>query len=465
MSRLVLPWLSLLAVLLATAAASAEPLKQHPDNPRYLWFRGKPTVLITSGEHYGAVLNGDFDYVPYLDELKARDLNLTRTFTGTYREIPGTFNIEHNTLTPAPGKYVAPWARTKTPGAIDGTKFDLSRWNPEYFTRLKDFIGQAGKRGIVVELVLFCTFYSDNVWNASPMNARNNVNDVEKVGNKGVFTTKNKKLLAYHDAFVRKVIAELKDFDNVYYEICNEPYFADVRPEWQAHIAQTIADAEAKFPHRHLIAQNIANGSAKVVRPDKHVAILNFHYAAPPNAVAMNYELKRVLGDDETGFKGTGDFAYRSEGWDFVIAGGAIYSSLDYSFTPRHPKGDYKHKKSPGGGGATLRKQLTILKHFIESFDFVKMAPHNDVIKGGIPAKATARCLAESGVAYAVYVKGGTQATLRLVLPKGSYRAEWIDTRTGAVAKREQVRAEGEPVALTSPRYTEDVALRVRSAK
>src|SRR5262245_40429924 len=47
-----------------------EPLKLHPANPHYFLFRGKPTVLITSGEHYGAVLNSDFDYKVYLDTLQ-----------------------------------------------------------------------------------------------------------------------------------------------------------------------------------------------------------------------------------------------------------------------------------------------------------------------------------------------------------------------------------------------------------
>ncbi len=38
------------------------PLSLHPENPHYFLFRGKPTVLIGSTEHYGAVLNKDFDY-------------------------------------------------------------------------------------------------------------------------------------------------------------------------------------------------------------------------------------------------------------------------------------------------------------------------------------------------------------------------------------------------------------------
>jgi hypothetical protein len=155
----------------ATAPAAAEPIKLHPDNPRYFLFRGRPALLITSGEHYGAVLNRDFDYVRYLDVLKSHGFNLTRTFSGAYREVPGSFSITGNTLAPAPGRFLCPWPRGDTPGAADGgNKFDLGRWDPAYFDRLKDFVRQAGRRGIVVELVLFCTMYDEQVWQASPMN-------------------------------------------------------------------------------------------------------------------------------------------------------------------------------------------------------------------------------------------------------------------------------------------------------
>src|SRR5258706_13021564 len=66
-------------LLIASLAQAAEaPIALHPENPHYLMFRGKPTILITSTEHYGAVLNADFDYVPYLEELQSKKLNLTR---------------------------------------------------------------------------------------------------------------------------------------------------------------------------------------------------------------------------------------------------------------------------------------------------------------------------------------------------------------------------------------------------
>src|SRR5438093_10178368 len=157
------PFLPALTVLLLSnigapaAAESNNRLSLHPDNPHYFLFRGKPTVLITSGEHYGAVLNLDFDYVKYLDTLAKDGLNLTRTFSGAYVEPFGAFNITSNTLAPRPGRFICPWARGDTPGyANGGNKFDLTRWDEAYFKRLKDFVAQAGQRGVVVEMNLFC---------------------------------------------------------------------------------------------------------------------------------------------------------------------------------------------------------------------------------------------------------------------------------------------------------------------
>jgi hypothetical protein len=82
--------------LLPGAVAAGPPIGLHPENPHYFLFRGRPTVLVGSTEHYGAVLNRDFDYVRYLDELHARGLNLTRTFSGVYCEDQRSFGIHGN---------------------------------------------------------------------------------------------------------------------------------------------------------------------------------------------------------------------------------------------------------------------------------------------------------------------------------------------------------------------------------
>jgi hypothetical protein len=464
------------AVLLAmtlnpvpSESASRQALSLHPENPRYFQLRGKPAVLITSGEHYGAVLNLDFDYVRYLDELKRSGMNLTRTFSGSYVEKPGAFKIENNTLAPAPGRFICPWKRSDTPGyAGGGNRLDLTQWDPAYFARLKDFIAQAGKRGVVVELVLFCPLYDDAIWSYSPFHPQNNVNGVGEVPRTEVLTMKHPRLVQVQEALVRKLADELKEYDNLYYEICNEPYFGGVTLEWQRHIAETLVQAEASLgpQQRHLIAQNIANGSAKVTDPMPAVSVFNFHYAAPPKAVGENRHLNRPIGFDETGFKGTGDLPYRTEGWDFMLAGGAVYSNLDYSFTTDHPDGTAPVKDpTPGGGGRVLRSQLRILKEFLEGFRFTRMAPDETVVKGGVPEKATARALSEPGKQYAIYVKGGTSAPLRLSIPPGRYRAEWIDTKntkTGAVARTDVLRDHpGGEFTLESPPYTEDIALRI----
>ena len=453
--------------LLAITLRAAEPIALHPVNPHVFNFRGKPTILVGSTEHYGAVLNLDFDSAPYLDELQRSGLNLTRLFSGTYREVPGTFNIRDNTLAPKPGRFLCPWARA-------GERFDLQHWDDAYFERLRSFLAEASARGVVVELSLFCPLYEDALWNVNPMNARNNVNGVGNCPRTEVFTKTHADLLAVQEALVRKIVSELKDFDNLFYEICNEPYFGGVTLDWQAHIAATIADAENERSHRHLIAQNIANGKARVENPDPHVSILNFHYASPPDTVGLNYGLGRPIGDDETGFRGTGDRVYRVEAWDFLLAGGTLFDNLDYSFTTDHEDGTAPvADPTPGGGGPTLRTQLKILKDFLEGFDFLHMAPDTRSIATVLPEDhpPSLRVLSEPGKAYAIYVHGGTWTEIAIDVPPGNYRAEWVEPRTGKVAKAEDLdllhapRAQGGVRAiLRSPEYTEDIALRIVAA-
>jgi len=196
---------------------AADPLALQRNNPSYVTFRGKATILVGSGEHYGAVVNPAFDTRRYLDTLAADGLNLTRLFVGTYYEKPGDFGIGANTLAPAPGRALVPWARSDVPGDADGgAKFDLSRWDPAYFERLRGFVAEAGKRGIVVEVVLFSSYYGSG-WPYSPMNAANNVNGVGIVPKEKANTLDNGNLLAEQERVVRKIVAELRELDNVYY--------------------------------------------------------------------------------------------------------------------------------------------------------------------------------------------------------------------------------------------------------
>ena len=63
-------------------------MRVHAGNPRYFDFRGKATTLVSSGEHYGSLLNLDFDFEKYFDRLAANNLTMTIAFVGSYVE-PG----------------------------------------------------------------------------------------------------------------------------------------------------------------------------------------------------------------------------------------------------------------------------------------------------------------------------------------------------------------------------------------
>ena len=465
------PLLAALWLLLtfSSGAQAGAPITLHAENPHYFQWRGRPVIIVSSGEHYGAVVNQAFDYHRYLETLAADGLNYTRIFSGAYVEPEGAFNIERNTLAPTPEQFLCPWARSTEPGnALGGNKFDLQQWDAGYFARLKDFVATASKKGVIVEVTLFCPMYEEMQWKISPMNAANNINAVGAVDKHAVHTLdRSGGLLPLQEALVRKLVTELNPMDNVIFEICNEPYFGGVTMEWQHRIADVIVETERVLPNRHLIAQNIANKTAKIENPHPAVSVFNFHYATPPDAVAENAALNKVIGDDETGFNGNDDRVYRTEAWDFILAGGGLFNHLDYSFVVGKEDGSFAYPKTqPGGGSAAFRKQMKVLREFMTGFDFIRMKPDPSVIQGGIPEGGTARALVEPGKAIALYLQSGkTAATaLRIGLPQGSWVAEWVNPLSGAISAKEELQG-GAVREIKVPPYEHDIALRITSGR
>ncbi len=486
--------LILAALASALPAYAAEPIKLHPQNPSYLQFRGEATILVGSSEHYGAVVNRDFDWRIYLETLAAERLNLTRLFVGSYYEKAGAFGIRANTLAPTPGRALLPWARSTTPGAADGgAKLDLARWDPEYFERLRTFVAEAGKRGIVVEVVLFSSYYDDG-WPLSPLNAANNVNGIGMAPRHKANTLGNGELLAEQEKLVRKVVEELRDSDNVYYEIQNEPWADHEQPvdvlvpsilpqdlagsawknrvdlalpeslAWQARIAAVVAETEARLGTRHLIAQNVCNFRYPVRDVDPRVSILNFHYAWP-EAATLNLGLRRIVAFDETGFAtphdrvaaATTDAVYRRQAWEFLMAGGGIFSMLDYSFAVGHEDGALVND-APGGGSPALRRQLRILKDFLHGFDIPDLEPRPKLVVSAPGAFTRAIGTRKK---KGVYFWGGGRTSLVLDLPEGEWRSEWTDPVTGVTTTGSTFRHAGGKVALETPAYGDDIALRL----
>jgi Cellulase (glycosyl hydrolase family 5) len=451
------------------------PLSLNPVNAHYFLFRGKPEILIGSTEHYGAVLNLDFNYIKYLDELSSSGMNVTRTFSGVYLEPAGAFGIAANTLAPSSERYICPWARSSRPGfATGGNKFDLSKWDKDYFSRLKDFISEAGKRKIIVELDLFSNFYDTVQWKLSPLYINNNINGIGNIQDqREILSLKHPEIIEIQEKMVRKIVNELRDFDNLYYEICNEPYFGDTLAlrEWEKHFTGVVMDAENKFHYKHLISNNVANNYLKVENPRPGVSIYNFHYAHPPLAVDLNYTLNKVIGDNETGFDGINDARYRKEAWNFILEGGGLFDNLDYSFSAGYEDGSLKVVSGqPGGGGKTLRNQLKILADFMKAFDFTDM----EVIKTGrltpvVSGEVQIRGLAKGNDIVALYFQRHDTLTksseFETVLPAGSYLLTWTDTKTGKESNDEINDHKGGIIKIATPYFCDDIALKILKSK
>ena len=86
---------------------------------------------------------------------------------------------------------------------------------------------------------------------------------------------------------------ELNAFDNLYFEICNEPYErGGLTKEWNDQIVAAIIEAESSLPKKHLIAQGFPPSNAAIAGLNPNVSILNFH-AASPDSVRLNYHLEQ----------------------------------------------------------------------------------------------------------------------------------------------------------------------------
>ena len=477
--------LRILIVLFAVAVIplNAEPIKVHPANPHYFLFNGQPTVLITSAEHYGAVINKDFNYAAYFDALKSYGLNYTRIYPGELFEPVGKF-MKGNTLGPKPASLIVPWARSTVPGyMLGGNKFDLDQWDPAYFARLKDFVAQAAERGIVVEICFFNGQYSDT-WPISPLYYENNIQGVGHCDPEDVQTLKHADLVRREDDYVREIIRQVNAYDNVILEICDEAMVQgtpiDEASAWVGHFVELIRDTEGKLPKKHLVAQQVEGplGGPYDWSSNPHVAVIVAQYAygkgwlGGMQALDDEYGKNKPLEFNETNYypfyKGDKVGDSRVEAWEFIVGGGGSFNQLNGVYTAENPAGKT-------ADNAQILGSLKALKDFIYSFDFLKMHQDKKFVVGGVPAGAFCRGISEPGRQYALYLHhsagagasaytvtpGNYVEKLVLDLPSGSYRADWVDPASGRVVRTDAFSHPGGHRTFVSPQHSIDIALRI----
>jgi hypothetical protein len=139
-------------------------------NLRYWQYKGNPVLLLGRSKTDHLFLLDDLKI--HLDEMQAVGANYVRN-TMSQRE--GKDRKPHKLLT-------------------DG-KFDLNRWNQDYWQRFQNMLEWTADREIIVQIEVWDRFdYSTRNWETSPWNSKNNVNyTYEQTGFASKYPVRSKK--------------------------------------------------------------------------------------------------------------------------------------------------------------------------------------------------------------------------------------------------------------------------------
>jgi hypothetical protein len=419
------------------------PLHVDPINPRY-FTDGSGKVVYLTGSHTWQTFKdrgltdppAPFDFNGYLDFLVAHNHNFFRLWTW---EQPSSWNNNPDGLkrffTPFP------WPRTGPGMANDGKpKFDLSRFDPSYFDRMRTRVAAAGGRGIYVAITLFDGWDLVNAPNGSggfPYDASNNVNGIASGGVESQSLT-NAAVTQLQEAYVREVIDTVNDLDNVLYEIANETGPGGV--QWQYHMIGFIKQYEASKPRQHPVGM-----SATYPGMDSDLLNSNADWIAPNSQGFASDGHKVVLNDTDHSY---GSGALRADGpagqqawaWKTLMNGASPVFMDPYLEV-------WQGRNSPNGSTVDpyweqLRKSLGYTKTYADKIDLEHAVPSGSL-------STTGYCLARPGRQYLVYQPSSGAFSVTLVA--GSYLFEWFNPTTGTVASTGMITATSGSKTFTPP--------------
>ncbi|HET6529016.1 MAG TPA: hypothetical protein VFH03_00160, partial [Actinoplanes sp.] len=163
------------------------------------------------------------DYDAYLRFLTERGHNFIRLWRWENVRSQAAGGNYHLNMTPQP------WARTGPGTAKDGKpRFDLERFNDEFFERLHDRVTRAGAAGIYAGVMLFDGWAlhlspaPDHI-EGHPFHSGNNINGISATSiNDLQVLPLGPRVRELQEAYIRKVVDTLHDLPNVLWEVANE---------------------------------------------------------------------------------------------------------------------------------------------------------------------------------------------------------------------------------------------------
>ena len=433
----------LICVIVLTHATEAMPtngpLRRCSENPRYFADRSGKAILLT-GSHvwYNLVDMGPqdppkpFDHAAHLDWLTEYNHNFVRLWAwemvqwDTQGNSPGNRN-ETTTFYVQPH----PWLRTGPGKALDGKpKFDLTRFNPEYFRRLRDRVTAARDRGIYVSVMLFEGWAMQHIkggWKLHPFHPDNNINGLDGDVNgdgKGleVHELISDQVTQIQKAYIRKVIETVNGLDNVLYEISNENHPDSTA--WQYAMIDYIHECEEDMPQQHPVGMTFQyKGGANQTLVD-----------SPADWISPNpdggYRDNPPAGDGRKVIISDTDHLWGIGGneiwlWKSITRGlNAIFMDpydgivLGQRFDPRFE---------------ALRQDMGHALRLSRRMNLNRCRPLGDLASTGY-------CLADPGTEYLVFQPGAKQP-VTLKLEPGEYTTEWFDPRKGRTVSKKTISA------------------------
>jgi hypothetical protein len=439
----------------STKSAARGPLRVHPENGRYFTDGSRTTdgklkaVYLTGSHTWPNLIDRGpsdpppaFDFDWYLRLLEKHDHNFIRLWSRhvTWYHDYGDDRVLH----------AAPlaWPRTGPGSALDGKpKFDLSRFDEDYFDRLHARVTAARDRGIYVGVMLFGGSYECKAgWRGNPFNAANNVNGIDGDANRDGHGFETHTLDAHaeikriQEAYVRKAIDTVNDLDNVLYEISNESDGSS--KAWQRHLIKLIKEYESSKPKQHPVGMTalmdndndaLYTSEAEWVSPSTGSPEgLRDLPPADGRKVSLldsdHWFIHPILKNPTFG---------RDWVWQAFCNG---HNTLLMENLPLD-SGSEVPVTTADPGHVASRTAMGHTRRFAERMNLAALTPQPDL-------SSTGYCLATVGVEYLVYQpKSETGFTLRLA--SGLYDVEWFDPN-GRTTATQSLKATG-GISFRSP--------------
>ncbi len=432
------------------------PLRVCSANPRYFTDASGRAIYLTGSHTWNNLVDmGEsdpppaFDFPAYLDMLANLNHNFIRMWTWELSSWDTAANREKQ----ARRHFVRPlvYARTGPGLALDGKpKFDLNRFDPEYFQRLRERVAMAGDRGIYVSVMLFEGWgvqFMKNGWKSHPFNGNNNINGIEADANGDGIGTEvhelgNRTITELQERYVRKVIDTVNEFDNVLYEISNENHPAST--PWQYHMINFIHEYEKTKPKQHPVG-------------------MTFQYKGGRNADLFASPAEWISPNFEGGYR---DNPPPADGKKVVLNDtdhlGGIWGNRAWvwkSFTRGHnpifmdPYDERVLQTRPNLDGLGVRKNMGYTLSYARRMDLTAMTPQGELASSGF-------CLANPGKEYLVYLPTSGPVTVDLSGASRRVTVEWFDPKTGETREGGMVWVAGKQT-FDSP-FPNDAVLYIR---